>query len=60
VGTALHKSFFPFQSRIDAYISEFNEFTEMLIGLSGLLFVWLNARRFRTTPVQQTSDVKFG
>lgn len=42
----LYNDYFSIPGRIDTLVRELDEFAEMLIGMSGLLYVWLNARMF--------------
>jgi hypothetical protein len=43
-GVDLYNDYFSIQEQIDAVVHRMSELTEMLIGISGFLFVWLNAR----------------
>ena len=40
----LYVDFFSVDWRLDYIINKLSEFVEMMIGMSGFLFVWLNAR----------------
>ena len=43
-GLDLYNDYFPLQTGFDHTISRSSELVEMLIGMTGLLYVWLNAR----------------
>jgi len=40
----LYIDYFSIQRRLDYLINRLSEFVEMMIGMSGFLFIWLNAR----------------
>jgi hypothetical protein len=42
-GVDVYSEYFPIQGHIDAGLHALSELVEMLIGISGFLFVWLNA-----------------
>jgi len=41
----LHVQFFTIEYRIDNLINLVSEFTELMIGISGFLYIWINTRR---------------
>jgi len=43
----LSHDFYIFLPKLDDLVNNLEEVTEMLVGISGFLFVWLNTRRFR-------------
>jgi hypothetical protein len=42
----LSAEYLVFERHLDALINLFSEFIEMMIGMAGFLYVWLNARKF--------------
>lgn len=44
-GVDLYNDYYPIQAQLDSGLQRLSELVEMMIGISMLLFVWLNARR---------------
>lgn len=46
-GFDVYVEFYSIEYRIDNMINLVSEFTELMIGIAGLLYIWLNSRRIR-------------
>jgi hypothetical protein len=43
-GTDLYCDYLPCPERFDYFVARMSELVEMMVGVTGFLFIWLNAR----------------
>ena len=46
----VYNDFFPINVKFDFYVQRLSELVEMMIGIAGMLFLWLNSRMLSSVP----------
>ena len=56
-GTDLYCDYLPCPEGFDNFIARMSELVEMMVGVTGFLFVWLNARMLSSMPGGEASSL---